>query len=74
MAKLTKEKGLIIGGAIVGLLMGGTAMGAPQSTSDQGNAFFKFSEVQSVNPLAAAGEEGDKDGKGDKACGEGSCG
>ena len=70
MAKLNNQKGLIIGGAIVGLLMGGTALGAMSSTSDEGNAFFKFNEL----PLNAAGEKSEEDEKGEKACGEASCG
>ena len=75
MAKSTKKKGLIIGGAVLGLLMGSSAMGAVQTSGSQGNDFFKFNEIKGSFQLAAAGEEdGEKKcGEEDKKCGEASC-
>lgn len=60
MAKSNKEKGLVIGGAIVGLLMGGTAIGATGTVTGTGE-FFKFNEVNARYQLAAEQEaEGDE--------------
>lgn len=52
MAKSNKDKGLVIGGAVIGLLMGGTAIGATGTATDTGE-FFKFNEVRSSYQLAA---------------------
>jgi len=57
MAKSKKEKGLVIGGAIVGLLIGGSALGATHTTADQGNEFFKYKEFKAAYQLAAADEK-----------------
>jgi len=73
MSISNKDKGLVIGGAVIGLLMGGTAMGATGASSGDTGEFFKYNDVKTSYTLAAAGEEdgekkcGEKD---DKKCGE----
>ena len=68
MAKSNKDEGLVIGGAVIGLLMGGTALGATGTMSGDTGEFFKYNEVKSGFHLAAAGEETDE--KTDEKTGE----
>jgi hypothetical protein len=78
MAKSNKEKSLALGGALVGLLISGTAFGVTGNTTSDNGQFFKFNELKSGYQLAAAAEEekeGEKhcagtDDKGEKHCGE----
>ena len=72
MSMSTKDKGLVIGGAVLGLLMGGTAIGATGASPDDTGEFFKYSDVKTSYTLAASGEEDDgkKCGDKDSKCGE----
>jgi len=86
MAKSNKEKGLVLGGALLGLLLGGSAMGVTGDVTTDAGKYFKFNELKSGYQLAAAEEEGEegedeegteeeKEKEGDKSCkGDKGCG
>ncbi len=78
MAKSTKETGLIIGGAVIGLLMSGTASAATSASTANGK-YFQLNDVQSGYHFSLSGtddkDKKDKEGNcGEGSCGEGSCG
>lgn len=88
MAKSMKETGLVIGGALLGLLMSGTASAATSASTAEGkyfqlndvNSAFHFAHEEGGDTAPTDDKDKDKDKKGkegscsEDGCGEGACG
>lgn len=72
MAKSIKEKGFVLGGAIVGLLMSGAAMGSSGDVTAGSGEYFKFNDLKAGYQLAAAEEQADEADEADEGEEEGS--
>lgn len=73
MGKSYKEKAFAIGGAVVGLMMGGSAFAATQSSLGHSGKYFQFNELSSGYQVTS-NKDDKEDSCGEGACGEGSCG